>query len=258
MSFTVEFDSLKFNLYEIIGVTPDASENKIKKACRNLIMHFHPDKNNSVEVDVYSHIFTANQVLTNKDNRQKYDDYLNKTILSHNELKNNFDKKKNDTNNKVSIEQATATFKQKLDELNAKHNIIDDYYKANVMQSYERIKKDRNSNLDIPKENIANNDDFNNKFTNKKGNEIITIDEEKSITSYNVSDNYTAIDIAFNNLYIEGESLNTNKYSSLKTAFKLQPQVDNKIQYSSMEQYKNDTSRYQKITDFSKEKFDTW
>jgi curved DNA-binding protein CbpA len=256
MSLTIDFDSLKFNLYEIINVTPDSSENKIKKACRNLILHFHPDKNSKVQEDIYNHIFTANQILTNKEYREKYDEYLNKSVSSHFELKNKFEKKNIDT--PINEEEAAIKFKTKLDELNKKHQYIDDYNKTNIMQSYEKIKKDRNAQLDIPKEIISNNDDFNNKFDNKKSNEIIITDDPKNISSYNITDNYTAIDIAFNNLYIEDETSNTNKYSSLKTAFKLQPKTSNKIQYTNMEQYKNDTTRYLNTNEFVKDKFESW
>ena len=87
---TINFDSLKFNLYEILNILPESSESKIKKAFRNLILHFHPDKNNNTEEDIYQHIILANQVLTNKDSRKKYDDFLIKSEQTHCELKNNF------------------------------------------------------------------------------------------------------------------------------------------------------------------------
>ena len=76
----VDFDKLKFNLYEILGVEKNATESKIKKAFRNLILNFHPDKNNDVEEDIYYHIITANQILSNKEYRDKYDNFLNKSV----------------------------------------------------------------------------------------------------------------------------------------------------------------------------------
>ena len=40
----INFDQLKFNLYDLLGVTKDSSTKKIKKAFRALIVKFHPDK----------------------------------------------------------------------------------------------------------------------------------------------------------------------------------------------------------------------
>jgi DnaJ-class molecular chaperone len=46
---SVNFQNLKYNLYEVLGIDSKASETKIKKAFRNLILNFHPDKNNNIE-----------------------------------------------------------------------------------------------------------------------------------------------------------------------------------------------------------------
>ena len=46
---TINFETLKFNLYDILNISKDASESKIKKAFRNLILNFHPDKNSEAE-----------------------------------------------------------------------------------------------------------------------------------------------------------------------------------------------------------------
>ena len=57
-------------------LNPSRSESKIKKAFRNLILNFHPDKNSEAEEDIYQHIIIANQVLSNNNTRSKYDDFL--------------------------------------------------------------------------------------------------------------------------------------------------------------------------------------
>ena len=74
----IDFNTLKYNLYEILNIDQDASESKIKKAFRHLILNFHPDKNSEAESDIYYHIVTANQILTNKENRKNYDSFINK------------------------------------------------------------------------------------------------------------------------------------------------------------------------------------
>ena len=42
---STNFQNLKYNLYEIIGVTRDDSEKKIKKNYLKLAKELHPDKN---------------------------------------------------------------------------------------------------------------------------------------------------------------------------------------------------------------------
>jgi molecular chaperone DnaJ len=79
---TINFETLKFNLYDILNISKDASESKIKKAFRNLILNFHPDKNSEAEEDIYQHIIIANQVLSNNNTRSKYDDFLYKLKIA--------------------------------------------------------------------------------------------------------------------------------------------------------------------------------
>jgi curved DNA-binding protein CbpA len=276
MSLVIDFNTLKFNLYEILNISSDSSEHKIKKAFRHLIINFHPDKNNKTEEDIYYHIITANQILLNKETRQQYDAFLNTTELNHFDLKKNFnnqiEKKNNNQNNKLSlvlesISNIKSEFNIKVDELNKKHNYDDNLNKNNILQNYEKLIKDREVTLNIPKENIENVDEFNYKFESNKDNgslinEIITMNEEKNITTYNINDNYTSLDLAFNNLYIEGELLNTNKYSSLNSAFKLQPKLNtNNISTNikdAMQNYKNETTSLSNHNNYTKDKFESW
>ena len=72
----INFEQLKFNLYELLGVSSDSSEKKIKKSYRKLIIKFHPDKNNILDEEVYNHLTIANQVLTNPELRKKYDEWI--------------------------------------------------------------------------------------------------------------------------------------------------------------------------------------
>ena len=63
----INFDTLKYNLYDILGVKSDASKKKIKKAFRTLILKFHPDKNNIDDEDIYNHLTLANEILTDEN-----------------------------------------------------------------------------------------------------------------------------------------------------------------------------------------------
>ena len=68
------------NYYDILGVKRDASEKEIKQAYRRLARKYHPDVNagdKSAEAK-FKEINEAYEVLSDKQNRQKYDRYGDK------------------------------------------------------------------------------------------------------------------------------------------------------------------------------------
>ena len=68
-------DGVEFNPYSIIGVRPDASEETIIKAYRQLARRWHPDKNRDSEEaqGVFATIAQAYDVLTDTEKREIYD-----------------------------------------------------------------------------------------------------------------------------------------------------------------------------------------
>ena len=215
----INFEILKYNLYEVLGIDTKASEIKIKKAFRNLILNFHPDKNNNIEEDIYYHIITANQVLTNTETRKKYDEFLNKLQDTHDDLKKKFNKiiKSDNIINKLSES------KQK------NLSDFDKYDKEKIINAYSKLLREREKIIEIPKEDIKTNIDFNTKFESKIltenvfNEQIIPTSEKMELSTMNINDNYTSLDITFNNLYIDGYEINnTSKFSSLDSAFKIQ------------------------------------
>jgi len=63
--------------YKILGIQKEASEDKIKKAYRKLARKYHPDLNpNDKEAEQkFKDVNEANEVLSNTENRKKYDAY---------------------------------------------------------------------------------------------------------------------------------------------------------------------------------------
>lgn len=59
--------SPKDKYYQLLGITPGASETEIKRAYRKLAMHYHPDKNSSPEAaDRFIALTEAYEILTNQ------------------------------------------------------------------------------------------------------------------------------------------------------------------------------------------------
>jgi hypothetical protein len=71
------------------------------------------------------------------------------------------------------------------------------------------------------------------------------------ITTVNSNDNYTSLDIAFNNLYIDNGNISTSKYTSLDSAFKIQkinPKDFKEVNIKkAIETYKNETTNLHSI-----------
>jgi len=63
------------NLYEILGLNNQASQDEIKSAYKKLAVKFHPDKNkgNQEAEKKFKDISNAYNVLTNDNEKQKYD-----------------------------------------------------------------------------------------------------------------------------------------------------------------------------------------
>ena len=63
------------NYYDILGVSPNASQAEIKKSFRNLALQYHPDKNKNSEESKqkFMKIIEAYEVLSDEQARKNYD-----------------------------------------------------------------------------------------------------------------------------------------------------------------------------------------
>lgn len=248
----INFNELKFNLYELLGVSTDASTKKIKKAYRKLILKVHPDKNNYEDEEIFNHLTLANQILTNDKLREGYDNWLKsfgEDSILHEDLKKNY----NDTKNSIlsyipSKEEANSTFYQKEEKLNKKHSLDINWNDEETMTRYNRKKEELElkNNILIPNKNIKNKKEFNNHFNNYKNNDendqIIKINPNESIIECNgdlVGNEY--LSIRNYSLLYSDDSVQTSNYSSLDRAFLIQP----KIKF-------DEKNRDEKIKDYNK------
>ncbi|MBW0487140.1 hypothetical protein O181_026855 [Austropuccinia psidii MF-1] len=69
------------NLYDRLGVKPDADLETIKKAYRRKALQFHPDKN-STGAEEFKAILEAYEILTDPNKRKSYDQQLQKEKLN--------------------------------------------------------------------------------------------------------------------------------------------------------------------------------
>lgn len=235
----IDFNSLKYNLYDILNIPHDADDTKIKKSFLKLIKNFHPDKNSDLEEDIYYHIVTANQILSNKESRQKYDNYITQTAKTFHELKVGFDKTTKD--NFPKKEDSQKIFNNKKEELDRKHG-IDNFNKKSVMEQFNKMKDTRRDLINKTMEQ-----------TNDDKCEIIDITNAPfDITSFSTTE-LTSIE-HLDKLYLE-DSVQDKYFTSLNIAFKRPEILVSTIDYKQpldekIKSYNNLTEVYQNNKDF--------
>jgi curved DNA-binding protein CbpA len=266
----IDFNNLKYNLYEILNVSPSSESSKIKKSFLKLIKTFHPDKNSELEEDIYQHIILANQILTSESTRKKYDSYLLDKAENFIEMRESFNKTIKNMDTVFPSEDISKNrFTEINEQLNKKHGYTDN--SVSVMDRYNQLKTKRKTNdIIIDKEDIKTPDDFNSKFNSNmvdgKFNNMIV--EYKGLpnelSTYVVGENFTNL-ADLDKLYIE-DSVQCSKYSSLDRAFTLQPITNNNIDNMKktiedrMKDYKQQTESLisLKPTEYSTRKFNEW
>ncbi len=70
------------NLYAILGVAPNASDDEIKKIYRSLAMRYHPDRNDAPGAEVrFKSITKAYEILSDWVKRDEYNQSVNHRII---------------------------------------------------------------------------------------------------------------------------------------------------------------------------------
>ena len=262
----IDFNNIKYNLYEILNVAKDADEAKIKKSFMKTIKNFHPDKNSELEEDIYYHIILANQILLNKDSRRKYDIFIEDNADTYFELRDSFNKTKKEIDTNI-LDKGTSQnlFNYKINELNKKHGYDCGSDNSSITERFNKAKEKREiTEIKIDKEVFTDTKDFNNKFENNKidgkyKSQIIEYSGIPSeISTYIVGEHYTSLS-DIDKLYIE-DSVQSSKYSSLDRAFSLQPVLktcNNSSYDDRMKEYQKETKQINnmKPTDFSSKNF---
>ena len=167
---TVQFNSLEFNLYELLNLPIDCNIDQIKKQFRRLIKQFHPDKITDIEEKLYYNITLAHHILSNSVSKEKYDRWLLKSHQSHSSLKDNFKTEEEKIRQLFpkNQDEAKVLYEQNFEMLGKRHgNIVED---KRCLQNIYNDKEKERVRVEIVKEDFNSMDDFNSTFSKRKTN----------------------------------------------------------------------------------------
>lgn len=232
----IEFNTLEFNLYELLNVSINSTTEEIKKNFRRIIKKFHPDKITEVEEKLYYNITLANHILSNPETKVKYDKWLLESHKSHSTLKDHFRNELDVVKKYIpqTKEEAQNEFQKNFEMLGKRHgDFIEDT--RNLQAIYKDKEKER-KDINIVKEDFSDMDAFNSTFRERKKNGTYStalVKHENDIIPFTFgSSNYAELKES-NNLYSKG--------NQFKYAFQLMPVDESKVKIKStketMEEY---------------------
>jgi len=148
------YDNEEFvDLYEIIGVEPEADASAIKSSYLKLVKQHHPDHGGNQEL--FLEITKAYEVLHNKESRKEYDVYYLKKSFEEFKEDNIF-KLKSDFVSFVNSNTKPIT-EEKLNEIYK--NIFDDEDKEEIFNKEELVKRMNDINFERENADIEVNDE---------------------------------------------------------------------------------------------------
>jgi curved DNA-binding protein CbpA len=235
MNNDIQFNSLEFNLYELLNLPISCTGEEIKKTFRKLIKQFHPDKITEIEEKIYYNITLAHHILSNPTSREKYDRWLLKSNQSHSTLKENFKNEEEVIRNYFpkNKEEASVQYAQNFEMLGKRHgNYVED--KRSLQNIYKDKEKER-VKVSVQKEDFVNMDDFNNTFTKRKVNghyNNMIVKKTTEIQPFTFKGSNLAELKDFDKVYV-----NDNQY---KYAFELLPSDENLMNKKNMKERLDD------------------
>lgn len=246
---TVQFNSLEFNLYELLNLPINSTIEDIKKQFRRLIKQFHPDKINDVEEKLYYNITLAHHILGNPQSKEKYDRWLLKSNQSHSSLKDNFKTEEEQIREYFpkNKEEAQISYQQNFDMLGKRHGeFVED--KRNLQNIIKEKEKQR-VKIDISKENFSSMDEFNNTFIKRKtngtyNNMLVKRTAEIQPFTFNKTSNLAELK-DFDKVYIND--------TQFRYAFELMPSDEKEIKdvKTRMDEYNNTTQSLKNKINFN-------
>tara|TARA_B110000908_G_scaffold171663_2_gene235222 strand:- start:2273 stop:2992 length:720 start_codon:yes stop_codon:yes gene_type:complete len=218
-----------------MNLSQECTSKQVKKVYRKLVSKFHPDKNDSVEEDIFNHIVIAYQILSNPIEKNSYDNYIGNKKISHHKKKESYDS--TDFKSNDSYEISKKKYNEKVKKLEEKHKLknIDNTDPLIRIKSLQNVR----NQVKINYETILDKDDFNNKFNKRR---TVGSDSKKKSELINTSKNSYALLNSYSELYIN-DSVISDKYSSLDNAFNLNPAIEFKEDSVSnkIKKYKNES-----------------
>ncbi len=211
------------DLYEILDISNDFSESKLKKNYKKLVLKLHPDKPGG-DNDAFELVNLAWSILKNSKMRKIYIKKRKEYLDSRDFNCLKYNKEDISTNIPKTEDEAKEKFLKLEMEFNMKHNFnsldVDVISSSELKKRMDKLQFSRNNLEENYKKNVKkvnlNKNDFNEMFIQEsnieiKNNEIIAFNGNDNILT-----NYTPINS--NNLYAESGSSSKN-YSSLDDAF---------------------------------------
>jgi curved DNA-binding protein CbpA len=205
---------VKYNLYETLELTIDATTSDIKKKYKKLAIKFHPDKYlNSDELSddekqtLQTHFNLVNiayDILSNDETRVTYDKARKEYVDAGQffDLKKQFNHFEFSYENKDSAKKSFQSENEKAKETNEKlAEEIRENTKKNLNKTFEIQRVDNfdelmnESNKEVKKEYL-------NKFNNLFDNMRQKTNKNTEIIEYNAADNFSSLDNAFNILEV--------------------------------------------------------
>lgn len=237
---TIQFNSLEFNLYELLNLPINCTTEEIKKTFKKLIKKFHPDKITEIEEKIYYNITLANHILSNPISRKKYDNWLLKSNQSHSTLKNNFKQEEEIIRDYFpkTKEEASIKYQSDFEMLGKRHGeFVED---KRSLQNIIKEKEKERVKINVEKENFSSMDEFNNTFSQRKVNgkyNNMIVKRTTEIQPFTFKNSNLAELKHFDKIYI-----NDSQY---RYAFELMPSdetnINNKNMKERLDEYNNTT-----------------